>query len=61
MKKNEMTVKIYLDQINYLGDVIDSTLIAQFRNMAWAANFIKEANNSVADDKLAKIRVEVTR
>ena len=43
MKKTNTRTQIYLDSINYLGDVTDSTLIAEFSSINWAVEFIKEA------------------
>lgn len=36
------TVKIYLEYINYLGEITDSTLIAEFKTPGWADIFIKQ-------------------
>lgn len=43
MKKTDIRTRVYLDHINYLGDVNDSTLIAEFISINWAFEFIKEA------------------
>ena len=63
--KDKLPVKVYLDHINYTGEVNDSTLVAQFRSMGWAKDFIKEAKKSVeemGDDEsynnFYRIRVE---
>lgn len=36
-------VVVYMEFINYLGEVIDKTQIAEFKNYAWAKPFIKYA------------------
>lgn len=52
----KLPIKVYMDFINYLGDVNESTLIAAFLNRGWAKDFIEFAKQS--EDKLTKIRVE---
>lgn len=56
-KEDGLKVKVYMDFINYSGDVNKSTLIAAFRSMNWAKNFIEYAKGQ--EDKVCKIRVEV--
>lgn len=56
MKKNEMKVKVYMDFVNFAGEVYESCLIAEFRNMNWAGEFIGTAKTHETDT--AKIRVE---
>lgn len=56
MKKNEMKVKVYMDFVNYAGEVYESCLIAEFRNMNWAREFI-EATKTHENDA-TKIRVD---
>lgn len=55
MAKRNMEVKVYIESINYLGEVIDSTLIAQFRTMNWAYGFIQEAKQ--CENEICRIRV----
>ena len=64
MKKN-LGVKVYLEYTNFWGEVTDSELIAQFRNMNWAKNFIEEAkkheeslNDETRGESGWRIRVE---
>lgn len=56
MKKTQK-VKVYMDFINYWGEVTNSTLLAEFLNMGWAKIFIEQAKK--IEDKTTKIRVEV--
>ena len=53
-----MKVKVYMDLLNYNGDVTDHCLIAQFRSMGWAKDFIKQVEEETAHDKYARIVVE---
>lgn len=56
----KMQVSVIVDEINYPGKVRESTVIAQFSNMAWAENFIKQANDWFKNDTdLWRVRVEV--
>lgn len=55
MKKNEMKVKVYMDFVNYAGEVYDSCLIAEFMNMNWAHMFIEATKTR---DDAIRIRVE---
>lgn len=52
----KLPIKVYMDFINYLGEVNESTLIAAFLNQGWAKDFIEFAKQK--EDKLTKIRVE---
>ena len=52
----KLPIKVYMDFINYLGEVNESTLIAAFLNRGWAKDFIELAKQR--EDKLTKIRVE---
>lgn len=56
MKKTDIRTRIYLDNINYLGEVTDSTLIAEFISVNWAFEFIKEAEE-YAKKIRSKIRI----
>lgn len=56
MKKTDIRTRIYLDSINYLGEVTDSTLIAEFISINWAFDFIKEAEE-YAKNMGSKIRI----
>lgn len=55
MKKNEMKVKVYMDFVNYAGEVYESCLIAEFRSMTWANMFIEATKTR---DDAIRIRVE---
>lgn len=57
MKKEKMTVNVYLDFINDWGETTSSHLIAQFKNENWANAFIK----AMGEDKceISKLRMEV--
>lgn len=55
MKKNEMKVKVYMDFVNYAGEVYESCLIAEFRSMTWANMFIEATETR---DDAIRIRVE---
>ena len=55
-KVDKLPVKVYMDFINYLGEVNESHLIAQFRNMSQATkNYIAELKSH--EDKITRIRV----
>ena len=44
--------KVYMEFINYMGDVTDRELIAEFCHENWADSFIKKAClGTKADDK----------
>jgi len=36
----DLPVKIWMDTVNYAGEITDSTLIATFRTPNWAKKFI---------------------
>ena len=55
-KKPKMEVKVYMEFINYLGEVTESTLIAEFLSMNWAYGFIQEAKQT--ENEITRIRVE---
>ena len=38
-------VTVYLETLNYLGEVSDSAVVAEFRNSAWADMFIPSLPN----------------
>ena len=60
MKHNaKMTVNVYLDFINYQGEITSSYLIAKFKNENWASAFIK----SMGEDKceISRLRMEVIK
>lgn len=57
MKKNKMEIKVWLDKVNFWGEV-ESTLVAQFRTMGWAQTYINQLKEDYEDD-MFKIRVEV--
>lgn len=60
MAKRKMQVKVYLERFNYLNDLQESVVIAQFISYDWAVRFIDEAKKSFENDDLMRIRVEVT-
>lgn len=51
-------VKVYLDWINYKGDVTERVLIAEFRNRDWARRFVEETKATFDGDALVKVTVE---
>ena len=64
---SNLPVKIWMDSINYQGEVTDSTLIATFRDPNWASHFIRslpEYENSkwtfegISDSDVARYRAE---
>ena len=55
MSKRKMEVKVYMDSVNYLGEVTESTLIAEFLSMNWAYGFIEEAKK--CETEIYHIRV----
>lgn len=65
MKKATVTgeVNIYLDFLNYCGEVTESHLIATFFNMNWAKLFLHQYNENEEENKnvdysYSKLRVE---
>jgi hypothetical protein len=56
--KKEMNVKIYMEFINHWDEVTDSVLVAQFRTMGWARNFIEEIKKIEETDKTIRFRIE---
>lgn len=48
-------VKVYMDFMNYRGEVNESVLIAAFKNHNWAKNFLKEVREE--EDDTIRIRV----
>lgn len=51
--------KVYMDFINYRGEVTESHLIATFMSVNWAKEFTNIAEDSVKEDPLCKIRLEL--
>lgn len=56
MKKAE-TVKVYMEWVNYLGEVQSRELIATFCSINWAKSFVKN-ERSVVDGKFTRLVIE---
>ena len=56
--KKERKVKVYMMNINYLGEVTDTTLIAEFRNDRWAEDFVEKVVNPFVEN-LGDVRVKI--
>lgn len=52
-------VRVYLENVNYLGQVTDRNMIAEFRTMNWAKDFIEKVTEQFKDDKYWNVKVEV--
>lgn len=60
MKKTAERVEVYLEQLNGNMEVNDETLVAEFRNVDWAAGFLTELVAEVkASDGHIRYRVEL--
>lgn len=60
MKKTAERVEVYLEQLNGDMEVNDRTLVAEFRNVDWAAGFLTELVAEVkAGDGHIRYRVEL--
>lgn len=59
MAKRKMTARVYIDWINYLGEVNDSVMIAQFINRSWADAFVEKICNPQEEIPNVVYRVEV--
>lgn len=57
-KSKQLKAKVYLEQINYLGEVNDSVLIAEFKNVSWAEEFVALEKYYREEDELWKWRIE---
>jgi hypothetical protein len=55
MKK--ATVKVYMEWVNYLGEVQSRELIATFNHVNWANKFVEGAQD-VVDGKYTRFVVE---
>ena len=56
MKKSKGKVKVYIEYINYLGEVNDSYLIAEFISKNWAEIFINNLPTKETD--MVRYRIE---
>ena len=55
MKKN--TIKVYMEWVNYLGEIQSRELIAEFISENWARHFIETSKDAV-DGKFTKLVIE---
>ena len=54
---NKKTVKVYMEWVNYLGEVQSKELIATFISINWAKRFLENSKDEV-DGKYTRLVIE---